>query len=212
MSSPEGTGRTEWLGLPRTIPAQLTGIPVTLIDLSPNAVLIEHLRDFGPDPLPLEFMWQGEVVRLTCKHRRILEEFWDGDVKGNVYESEMEILSADAHFSRLIEAFHRQIERAQEANLSGDVEANRLEGGATIADIGLARRERIGGFITWHLTPVGWRRESSSSTRQPENGFTVAAHEAEEQVRLLQLAYEEANEEGRRMMREFAALALQPWD
>lgn len=212
MSSPEGTAPSRWLGLPRTIPAHLAGIPVTLIDLSGNAVLIEHLRDFGSDAHPLEFMWQGERVNLVCRHSRTVEEFWDGDVKGNIYESEMSIVSADAHFARLIEAFHQQIERAYEANLSGDAEANRLEGGASIADLGLARRERMPGFVAWHLTPDGWRREGSATSRQPDDGFTVAVHEDEEQVRLLRLAYEETNDEGRKMMREFAALALRPYD
>jgi hypothetical protein len=46
------------------------------------------------------------------------------------------------------------------------------------------------------------------SPDQPLYGFTVAAHEPEEQIDLLRLAWEEADAEGRRLLRDFAAASI----
>jgi hypothetical protein len=48
------------------------------------------------------------------------------------------------------------------------------------------------------------------SPDQPLNGFTVAAHEEEGQLRLLRLAWEEADADGRKLLRQFAAESIRP--
>lgn len=201
-----------WIGLPRPISAQLSGVPVSVLDAAPGAILIEHLRELGKAPLKLEFMWQGQRVELLVRSERVVEEFWDMTAKGNIYASELRITDNSDQYDMLLENLNRSIEKAQQANLLGEISGNLIEGNSSIADLGAARRERLTSYITWHLLPEGWRREATTSSDQPANGFTVAAHEPEEQVELLRLAYEEADSDGRKMMREFAALSLQPWN
>lgn len=200
-----------WIGLPRPIQAQLSGIPVSLLDAAPTAVLVEHLRDLGKTPFKLEFLWQGERVELVVRAERILEEFWDMTAKGNVYASELRIVDSSDRYERLLDNLNRSIEKAQQANLLGEIAENVIEGSASIADIGAARRERLTSYIRWELSEGGWHRHTTTSPDQPAEGFTVAAHEPEEQVALLRLAYEEADAEGRKMMRDVAALSLRPW-
>jgi hypothetical protein len=51
-------------------------------------------------------------------------------------------------------------------------------------------------------------REWTLSREQPSDGFTLAGHEAEEQIWLLEQAYEESDEEDRNLLRKFAAASL----
>lgn len=50
----------------------------------------------------------------------------------------------------------------------------------------------------------------TASGEQPPDGFTISAAETEDQVTLLQLAYEESDEDERNALREFAAVSLPP--
>ena len=48
---------------------------------------------------------------------------------------------------------------------------------------------------------------SSNSSHQPPDGFTVGAHEVEEELQALCQTYEVADEEGRRLIRLVAELS-----
>ena len=54
-----------------------------------------------------------------------------------------------------------------------------------------------------------WTSRESRSSLQPYDGFTVAAFESEQQTRMLRLAYEETDREGRELIRRFAAASLE---
>jgi hypothetical protein len=77
-----------------------------------------------------------------------------------------------------------------------------------IDDLGRPLRERRIGYISCTFRDGVWRRIETRSPEQPLHGFTVAAHESEEQLQLLRMAWEEADADGRRLLREFAAASL----
>lgn len=200
-----------WVGLPRTIPAECGGIPVTLLDAAPSRLLVEHLRPLVTGPTTVQFMWQGERVQLHAQLDKLVEEVWDMTARGNLYASEFRIIEESRQWKRLIAGIQDRIETARAANLTGISEVNEIDENASIADLGAARRERLLGYVVWHLRDGKWTSEPSATPEQPAEGFTVASHEPEEQVALLRLAYQETDADGRRMMREFAALALRSW-
>ncbi|GAC1396238.1 MAG: hypothetical protein NVSMB68_13020 [Thermoanaerobaculia bacterium] len=96
--------------------------------------------------------------------------------------------------------------RAPEANMEGDRQRNIISGDETLttASAGL----RAAGFVTWTLLPDGWKRRKSLLPDQPENGFTLAASEPEDQVALLRNTYENGDEEARRITRLLAELSV----
>jgi predicted RNase H-like HicB family nuclease len=64
-------------------------------------------------------------------------------------------------------------------------------------------------FISWRLDASGsWHRTEVLKARQPADGFAIAPSQSEEEVALLRKTYEEASEEGRKMIRVCAELAL----
>ncbi len=95
---------------------------------------------------------------------------------------------------------------AQKANASGQ---NRgIDGDATLAQLGEARRSRSRGYISYRLKGGSWWRVPTDSPDQPADGFTVASHEDEEELETLCRTYETADEEGQRLIRLVAELSV----
>jgi hypothetical protein len=62
--------------------------------------------------------------------------------------------------------------------------------------------------VTWTLEEKGWKKRPSLLPDQPDNGFTLAASEPEEQVALLRKTYENGDTEQRRLTRLLAELSV----
>ncbi|HEX2121627.1 MAG TPA: hypothetical protein VHL59_08300, partial [Thermoanaerobaculia bacterium] len=105
--------------------------------------------------------------------------------------------------------YEEQIHRAEAANAEGDGARNVIDGDRMLSDLGAAARSKET-FLRCQLGSRGWVRDVTASRDQPPDGFTISAAETEDQVQLLQLAYEESDERERRLLREFAAASLSP--
>ena len=101
-----------------------------------------------------------------------------------------------------------EIRQAEEANASGRSDSNVIDGDRTLSDLGSAAREGEGGFISCRFVGNRWRRQWTLRKEQPPDGFTLAGHEPEDQIRLLEQAYEESSEEDRNLLRKFAAASI----
>ena len=78
----------------------------------------------------------------------------------------------------------------------------------TLAQMGEAHRSRSRGFISFRLKGDSWWRVPTDSPNQPPDGFTVASYEDDEELETLCHTYEQADEEGRRLIRLVAELSV----
>ena len=182
-----------------TLSAPLDGwfgdYPVQLVDVSATGALVEHDDHIEEASRALlRFFWRGTEVEITAETVRR-----EDNRTGLHFTEENETLRD------LIATSATELLLALEANARGDRAAN-VVGEETITS---AWASKSIGFVRWILTPEGkWRSERSLLPDQPEDGFTIAASEADHQVALLRNTYESGNEESRRLTRMFAELSV----
>ena len=64
------------------------------------------------------------------------------------------------------------------------------------------------GYVTWIFGENGWTSRYSLLADQPEDGFTIAAGEPDEQVQILCRTYESGDTEARRLTRMLAEISV----
>lgn len=169
--------------------------PVSLVDISAGGALIEHQGDIAPDSRGLlRFFWRGTEVEILAE-----------TVRRDDHHTGIHFLEETETLRELIAISATEILLALEANARGDRSAN-VVGEETITSAWAAKSI---GYVQWILTPEGtWKSQRSLLPDQPENGFTIAAGEAADQVALLRSTYENGDEESRRMTRMLAELSV----
>ena len=192
-----------WLRLAKPIPATFGGERVLVLDLGPSGALLsgrcqyeqgsEHELAFldGRGNVNVRGLVTGIADHGLSPERDLLVRFHQRGVG----------------LSEFIDRYREQIRRAEEANAEGDIEHNVIDGDRMLSDLGSAARSNEP-FLRCQLVAGHWTREITASHEQPPDGFTISAAETEDQVALLQLAYEESDEPGRGALREFAAVSL----
>lgn len=202
------------LPLARPIKADLDGASVLVLDLGVLGALVEHDEQLETgQKRTLSFNWETKKVEVRCEVVRSLVKrvVAEGERK-LVFHSGLRFLEAeegsDNILRRIIAAHVTRIIAAQEANALGIRERNRIDGDATITSLGAAKRAREHGYLSFRLGPNGWDKSRTMDTEQPPDGFTVAAFEDSEQLQNLCRAYEEADEQGRQLIRMSAELSI----
>lgn len=192
-----------WLRLAKPIPATFGDQRLMVLDLGAAGALLSGQCDFEQGTMAeLSFLdGRGNVSVLglvtgvadhgTSPHRDLLVRFQD----------------AGTGLSEFISRYEDQIRRAEIANANGDIDHNVIDGDRMLSDLGLAARANEP-FVRCQLNAGVWTRTVTESREQPLDGFTISAAETDDQVKLLQLAYEEADENSRHALREFAAVSL----
>ena len=202
----DGTARgsfATWLRLAKPIPATFGEQRVLVLDLGPSGALLSGQCDYeqgdeqelafldGRGNVKVRGLVTGVADHGVSPHRDLLVRFHDqGD-----------------GLAEFIARYEDQIHRAELANAEGNIEQNVIDGDRMLSDLGAAARANEP-FLRCRLHAGRWMREITSSREQPPDGFTISAAETEDQVTLLQLAYEESDEEERNALREFAAVSL----
>lgn len=168
--------------------------PVRLIDVSATGALIEHDDEIPADARALlRFYWDGEEIELTAETARTLG-----------YRTGVKFLDESEALLRFIAGSAKDMLLALEANARGDREAN-IVGDETLT---AAWRRPAAGFVRWIFSAAGWTHEHSLFPDQPENGFTIAAAEPDDQVELLCRTYEAGDTEARRLTRMLAEISV----
>ena len=184
------------LALTKPLAGKFARYSIRLIDVSAIGALIESGKEI---PLgtrgQLQFTWRRHKVVIAAETVRT-----EDDRAGLRFTGDTEKLRT------LIAKSATEVLKAQQANLEGDRARNIISGDETLtsASAGL----RAAGYATWTLEPAGWKRRRSLLPDQPENGFTVAASEPEDQVELLRKTYENGDDEQRRLTRLLAELSV----
>ena len=202
----DGTRResfASWLRLAKPIPARLGDEAVLMLDLGPAGALLSGRcsYDAGTEH-ELVFAEGGIRVKVQCLITGVAEHLLPPDV-----DLLVRFLSESDALSEFIRLYEEQIHRAEEANAEGDVAHNVIDGDRTLSDLGSAAQSKEM-FLRCQFSAGRWRREVTATRDQPPDGFTIAASETEDQVQLLQLAYEESDARERQLLREFAAASL----
>lgn len=200
------------LRLAKPILATMNGESALILDIGIAGALIEHYGDAAPgNKFRLVFRWKGHDVELVAEiARTTVVRHPGGEHKTVMSHTGVHFVEAignsRAHVQDLMATFVGRVIDAQKANAAGDTH----DASATIlSDLGGARRARSHGYITCLLKEGKWWRMPSASPKQPPGeGFTVAAHEDEEELDTLCRTYETLDEEGRRLIRLVAELSV----
>lgn len=192
-----------WLRLAKPIPATVGGQHVLVLDLGPSGALLSGQCDYdqgaehelaffdGHTSVRVRALVTGVADHGVSPHRDLLVRFQE----------------QGSGLAEFVARYEDQIHRAEVANAEGHLEQNVIDGDRTLSDLGSAARSNEP-LLRCRLTSRSWTREITSEREQPSDGFTISAAETEDQVTLLQLAYEESDDEGRNALRAFAAASL----
>jgi hypothetical protein len=200
------------LRLSKPILATMGDSNALILDVGIGGAFLEHYGAAASgDRFSLKFRWQGQDVEFLCEIARS-EVIRDpgGDGRSTVSHSGVRFVESigdsDARLQDLIATFIGKVLAAQKANAAGSRDD---ESGATmLASLGEARRMRTSGFIAYHLENNQWTRKPTHSAKQPADGFTVSAWEDQDEVEALCRTYENADAEGRRLIRMVAELSV----
>jgi hypothetical protein len=200
------------LKLSKPILATMESANALILDVGVAGAFLENYGTVEPGQrFRLTFRWQGEDVEFVCEvARTTIVRSPGGDGKSIVSHTGVRFVEgvgeAHARLQDLIATFVGRILAAQKANASG--ERGESAGATILAQLGDARRRRSRGFIAFHLKGDTWWRVPTDSPRQPLDGFTVGAHEDDDEVETLCRTYEHADEEGRNLIRLVSELSV----
>ena len=184
------------LALTKPLAGRFIRMKIRLLDVSATGALIESDTEMPTGKRgTLTFTWRKHKVSIKAEAVRTVSD-----------QAGLKFTEDSDQLRRLIAQSATEVLRAQEANMEGDRLRNIISGDETLtsASAGL----RAAGYVTWTLQPEGWKSRKSLLPDQPENGFTLAASEPEDQVALLCKTYENGNEEQRRLTRLLAELSV----
>ena len=184
------------LHLTRPLKARFGKNAVSLIDVSAIGALIENGTKIPVgEKRTLRFTWRDEKVEIKAE-----------TVRTDEGRAGLRFLEDSEHLRRLIADSTTEVLRAQQANVVGDREMN-VVGDETLTSVSAAMR--LGrGYTTYIFENGEWTKRRSLLPDQPENGFTLAAGEPEDQVALLCQTYERGDDEARRLTRLLAELSV----
>jgi hypothetical protein len=194
------------------IGGRLDGQPVTILAVDERGAVIEHsvANLASPPARRLQFRWEEQEIDLVCHVAESLLQDLLSDERQKLTWHSTILLDASSDLTalrRARDAWIRKLEKRQEENLMGESGAEPPS--AAMLSVGQAFRTHKAGYIAFVFREGKWTSRESRSSMQPFDGFTVAAFESEQQTEMLRLAYEEADREGRELIRRFAAASLE---
>lgn len=197
------------LRLARPILGTLDDQNALILDLGVAGAFVEHYgATTAKARLRLQFRWQTQEIEFLCEAARtqVVRRSGTNALSHTGLRFVEAIGDSEARLNDLMATFVGGILASQKANANGLGHENE---NVPLAEIGGARRARIRGLVSYRLRADGvWRRTSTTDRTQPPDGFTVAAYEYEDDLEVLCRAYENADEEGRRMIRLVSELSV----
>lgn len=200
------------LRLSKPILAVMNEQNALILDIGVSGAYVEHYGEVQPGAqFRLGFRWHGEDIEYLAEvaRSRVIRTP-GGDGQSLVSHTGFRFLEASgdsaSRLQDMMATFVGRVLAAQKANAAAAEDANG-EGASILAQLGEARRLRSRGFVVYRFRAGKWSREATSDARQPQDGFTVAAHEDEEELETLCRTYESADEEGRNLIRLVAELS-----
>lgn len=230
MGQHERKRKVERIPIGAPITGRVGGMPVLIRDVSVLGCRLEHEAPLKPNvPVRIEFSWNGTDVALGAEVVRCTLTPPDAREAGAPpYTSGTRFIDANSEAARTLRTvIQMQIEQAFEeqlANARGDL-PEYLRRIAMLPgmnqDLLAVRKQnefstllpwlrfaRSRGYVRWSWDGRKWKRQRTSDPEQPDDGFTIWAWEGDEQIRLLQDAYEQSTQQFRSIIRLCAELSL----
>jgi hypothetical protein len=194
------------LRLSKPILAMMDGQNALILDIGVSGAFIEHYGEpkVG-DRFMLLFRWKGTDVEFVSEvaHTTVIRTSGVNVVSHSGMRFVKPVDQAEARLNDMMGTFVGKVLAAQKANAGATEPIDSI----ALVDLGGARRSRTRGYITYRLNNGTWKRNVSNSPLQPPDGFTVAGYEDEQDLATLCNAYEQADEEGRRLIRMVSELS-----
>jgi hypothetical protein len=195
------------LRLAKPILGLLEGQNALILDVGVGGAFVEHYGTSKPGQrFHLIFRWKSEDIEFLCEVRRSAVVRGSGETA--VSQTGMRFVEAagpsEERLQDMMATFVGRVLAAQRMNASGDAGDG---SDATLAQLGAARRSRARGYLIYRFLDGKWSRNPTESPKQPENGFTIAAYEDEDELETLCRAWEIADDEGRRLIHLVAELS-----
>lgn len=179
--------------------------PVFVLDISTRGIRLAHQADLGPvgTRVRVAFEWDGESIDIHCELRwtAVHSKARRPEAKP-VHHSGLALAQPQSNGARKLAAIvESHVVRAldeQKANARGipAVAANSFQTGAARS---YARHQLIG---------KGWQETPTTDPRQPLTGFTVASDQSRDEIAMLRVAWEAADNSQRQIIRKFAELSI----
>lgn len=199
------------LRLSKPILALMNEQNALILDIGVSGAYVEHYGEVPPGArFRLSFRWHGEDIEYLAEvaRSRVIRTP-GGDGQSLVSHTGFRFVEAAgdsaSRLQDMMATFVGRVLAAQKANAAADDVGG--EGASILAQLGEARRVRSRGYVAYYFRGGKWSREATNDARQPADGFTVAAHEDEEELETLCRTYESADDEGRDLIRLVAELS-----
>jgi len=198
------------LRLAKPILALMDGQNALILDIGVGGAYLEHYGAAAPDwRFRLQFRWKGEDVEFVAEVARSQVVRSGGDGGSVVSHTGVRFVestgNSDAMLNDMMATFVGRVLAAQRANAAAEQTDSDT---FILAQLGGARRARTKGYLVFHYRNGHWSQTLSESSKQANDGFTVAAYEDEAELETLCRTYESADEEGRRLIRLVAELSV----
>ncbi|HWS71690.1 MAG TPA: PilZ domain-containing protein, partial [Thermoanaerobaculia bacterium] len=177
------------LRLSKPILALMNEQNALILDVGVSGAYVEHYGEVQPGQrFRLSFRWHGEDIEYSAEvaRSRVIRTP-GGDGQSLVSHTGFRFLEpmgdSASRLQDMMATFVGRVLAAQKANAAAaDADG---EGASILAQLGEARRVRSRGYVAYHFHGGKWSREATNEARQPQDGFTVAAHEDEEELETL---------------------------
>ncbi len=180
-----------------------------IIDLGVAGAFVEHYGVTTSNTrCRLQFHWQSDRIEFVCEVARshVIRESGTDVVSHTGLRFIEAVGDSEALLRDLMATYVGSVLAAQKANANGIRHDSQ---NLMLMEVGGARRTRVRGLMSYRLQEPGtWKRSTTLDPSQPADGFTVAAYEDEDDLEILCRAYENANDEGRRLIRLVAELSV----
>jgi hypothetical protein len=195
------------LRLGKPILALLDDENTLILDLGVSGAFVEHYGKASPGArMTLLFRWKAADLGFLCEviHTDVVRSAASDVISHTGLRFVEAIGKSDTRVNDMVATLVGKILAAQRKNAAAVGDANDA---ITLADVGGARRARSRNYVTYRFRGGEWSRSFTDSAAQPDDGFTVAAFEDQNELKTLCETYEAGDDEARRLIRLVAELS-----
>ena len=195
------------LRLAKPIMALLDDENALILDIGIRGAFVEH---YGRVPIgsraTLLFRYKAADLGFLCEviHTDAVRDAANSVVSHTGLRFIEAIGKSERRLTDMVATMVGRILAAQRANAAAKASAS---DNVTLDQMGAAHRSRSRNYLTYRLGDGVWSRAFTDSPDQPEDGFTVAGFEDENELQTLCDTYAAGDEEGRRLIRLVAELS-----
>lgn len=197
--------RYQRVTLLRALPGRIGSSRVFIVDASISGLRIAHqgtLPAIGQECV-VNFEWEGSPLELVCRvTRSTLHKLAKEKSEKSVYHAGLAIEEARGDSAKAL----RRLVSDVVARAMDEQKANARGIPAQAAQIFQTGKGTE--FLRFELVNGAWRRTTTTRADQPANGFTISAEEDRQNVELLCQTFEQADADGRQLIRVMAELSI----